>query len=447
MKPTTRRSGRRLALALAALLGSSAAPLARADTVDAKSDTLLILRDQSRAGVLYTIAPLYELLTVSARNVQNPVADDLAFVFSGWGAVSLGKNLVWYDVNPPERRVFGDLDLAFAQGELFKRSLQLRLGRQIVAGGVTGSLQLDGGSALVRLPLGFGATAYVGSPVAQRFHAGDIPTSFNPYLGNFAVGGRAFWTSPRWGELGGSVVEIRDDGDPGRQQVGGDLRFTPVRELTLFANGNYDLHESRWAEANVLAQFLVVRKLIASVDARHVEPDLLLSRTSILSVFAVDKRNEFGGSLQYGPWRAITAGADYHFLKRQGRGDGHRVNGRVTWQPRPSTTVGGEFGYQSIFTSASAAMVNNGYYAFRAFGAQTYQRFTGSLDLQEYRFRNEINGEKNSFTAIGTLAYALGCSWSALVSGDAGQTPYYDRRFGMMVKLAYNHSYQFREVR
>ena len=93
---------RRLATGVAAFLASIAALPARGDTVDASSTTMQIVRDQNRAGQLFTIAPLYELVSISARNVQNPVADDLAFVVSGWAGLSLGTNLVWYDANPPQ---------------------------------------------------------------------------------------------------------------------------------------------------------------------------------------------------------------------------------------------------------------------------------------------------------------------------------------------------------
>ena len=439
---------RRLATGVAAFLASIAALPARGDTVDASSTTMQIVRDQNRAGQLFTIAPLYELVSISARNVQNPVADDLAFVVSGWAGLSLGTNLVWYDANPPQHNLFGDLDLAFAQGELLKRSVQLRLGRQVVGGGVAGTLQLDGGSVLLRLPAGFGVTAYVGAPVAQRFHGGGSPISFNPNVGDFAVGGRAYWTLPRWGEIGFSGIEIRDRGDPGREQVGGDLRFTPVRLVTVLANSNYDLHEARWAEANGVLQFqLLGGKLVAAADVRHVEPDLLLSRTSILSVFSMDKRNEIGGSLQYGEWRALTFGADYHYLVRPDQGVGHRVNGRAVWQPRSTTSVGVEVGHNSFYTNQSGAFLNNGYFTIRGFASQEYKRFTGSLDLQDYEFQQNINNYDRSFTAIASLGYAIGCGWSALVSGDAGVTPYYQSRYGLMVRLAYNQSYHFREVR
>ncbi len=414
--------------------------------MDAHSTTMLIVRDQARGGTLYTIAPLYEILSVSARDVRNPVADNLQLVFSGWGAGSIGNNLVWYDTTPPQHHVFGDLDLAFVQGDLFKRTVQLRAGRQLVVGGVTGALQLDGANALVRLPYGLGVSAYVGSPVSQRFDARGSEATFNPQRGNFAVGGRAYWTLPPWGEVGVSAVDIKDRGDPGRQQIGADLRVNPWRPLTLLASTNYDLYESRWAETNLVGQVQLLPKLLVSADYRHVDPDLFLARDSILAVFSVDRRNEVGGGLQYGPWRAVTLFADYHYLKEQD-GHGHRASARTTWRPSTSTTLGAEIGFHSLYSNPSGSYLNNGYLMARAFGSKRICRFTGTLDLQEYAFQQEVNGHQNSFIATATLGYAIGWGWAALASAGGGETPYYKSRFDFMAKLAYNQSYHIGEVR
>ncbi len=437
---------RRLALGLVASLGLLAAGLGRADTVDASSTTMLIVRDQARAGTLYTVAPVYEILSVSARDIKNGVAENLQLVFSGWGAASIGSNLVWFDRNAPVDHVFADLDLAYVQGEIFRRAVQLRVGRQLVAGGVTGSLQLDGANALVRLPYGLGVSAYLGSPVSQRFDARGSEATFNPQRGNLAVGGRAYWTLPPWGELGVSVVDIEDRGDPSRRQMGADIRMTPWRPLTVLASTNYDLYEARWAETNLVGQVQVSPKVLVTADYRHVEPDLFLARDSILAVFAVDRRNEVGGSLQYDPSKRWSFLLDYHYLKQayyfgsDQSTDGHRATGRATWHPAAGTAVGLEL--------AKLRSVDfTGYFEARLFGSKRIDRFTGTLDLQEYTFQQPVNGEQNSFVATGTLGYLLGGGWSALVSGAGGVTPYYKSRFDVMAKLAYNQSYHLSEVR
>ena len=403
---------------------------------------MLIVRDQVRAGTSVTIAPVYEILSVSARDIRNPVAENLSIVFSGWGAAALGEHLVWFDRDRPTNRVFGDLDLAYLQGEILKRSLQLRLGRQLVGGGVTGALQLDGGNALVRLPYGFGVAAYVGAPVSQRFddarHGGDLQPAARqlrhgrPCVLDAAEDGAR--SARRW-------VNVEDHGDPSRRQVGGDLRLTPLRPLTVLANTSYDIHEERWAETNVVAQVQVLRKLLVIADYRHVEPDLLLARNSILAVFAVDRRNEVGGGVQVGPWRAITFDGDYHYLNLE-PGDGHRAAARATWRGKGRT-----FGLEVTALETP----QNDYIGARAFGSMRFDRFTGTLDLQEYAFDQPVNGQgsghKNSFLATATLGYALGYGFDALVSASGGATPYFESRFDVMAKLAYNQSYHVREVR
>ncbi len=438
---------RSLSLAAYALCLALLAPsVSRGDTVDASSNTLLIVRDQQRAGGAVTVAPLYEILSVSARNVQNPVADDLQLVFSGWGALSIGNNKVWFDGTAPDDRVFADLDLAYVQGELANRMLQLRVGRQLVVGGVTGALQLDGAHALARLPYGFGLTAFVGSPVAQRFDARGTEATFNPQRGTFVTGGRGYWTLVPWGEVGASIVELRDRGDPSRRQVGGDLRLTPYRTVTIFANTSYDLYESRWAETRILGQVQPIPKLLVSADYRHTDPDLLLSRNSILAIFTVERHNEVGGEAQYGPWKKITFAADYHYLKEEDA-HGHRANARATWRPCAGTAVGAEIGHLSFYASESGAYLNNGYFMARAFGSKQLGPIGATLDLQEYALQQTVNGQSNSFVATATAAYALGLGFTALVSGSGGSTPYFDHRFDLLVKIAYNQTYQLREVR
>jgi hypothetical protein len=435
------------AVALACCSASLSWPAtALADTVDASSTTLLIVREQQRQSGTVTVAPLYEMLSVSAREVTNPFAESLQAVFSGWGAVSIGPNKVWFDRTAPVDRVFADLDLAYVQGELVKRSVQLRLGRMLVGGGVTGALQLDGGNVVLRLPYGLGLTGYVGSPVTQRFDARGTEATFNPQRGIFATGGRASWAYVPWGEVAVSVVDITDRGDPSRLQVGGDLRATLYRPLTLFAHTNYDLHESRWAEVAVIGQYQLLPKLSVSADYRHVDPDLLLARDSIMSIFTVERHNEVGGGVQYGPWKAITIAGEYHYLKEDAA-DGHRVSARATWRNARGTTAGAEIGHQSLYADASGTYLNNGYFLARAFASHPIERFTATLDLQEYAFQQVVNGHTNSFIAAATAGYPLGRGFAALVSGSGGATPYFKYRFDALAKLVYDQSYHFREVR
>jgi hypothetical protein len=72
---------------------------------------------------------------------------------------------------------------------------------------------------------------------------------------------------------------------------------------------------------------------------------------------------------------------------------------------------------------------------------------TGTLDAQEYAFQHRVNGERHSLVGSGTLGYALGKGFSALVSGLVGTTPFYSSRFDAIAKLAYDQTYTSREAR
>ncbi len=421
---------RRLAFSLLASLGLLASSQPHAETVDARLTTLLLLRDEK---------PLYELLSVSARDIQASFAQDLQLVFSGWGAASIGSNLVWYDTTRPAHNAFGDVDLAYVQGDVLSRSLSLRLGRQLVSGGITRSMQLDGGSVLLRLPAGFGLSAYVGSPVSQRFDARGTGATWNPYQGSFAVGGRASWVLPQWTDVGISVVDVVDRGDPSRRQVGADLRLTPLRPLTLLANTSYDLYESRWADSSVVAQVQALPQLALIADYRHIEPDLMLARNSFLAVFVVERRDEVGGSVQYDLRKAATLVLDFHSLRLEAASPGYRAISRITWRPERGTTLGLEA--SKLHTSD-----DDGYFQLRAFGTKKIAPFACSLDVQEYSLTQSVNGQGNSFLATATIGYPIGSGWSAVVSGDGAVTPFYDRRFDLMAKIVYEPTYQQREV-
>jgi hypothetical protein len=287
----------------------------------------------------------------------------------------------------------------------------------------------------------------VGSPVQQRL---DTPrgtqSTFNPWRGTFATGGRAYWAFVPWGELGASVVYLNDHGDPSREQVGADLRINPYRTITLLGNGNFDFYESRWAELGVLGRWEPLRKLAVTADYRHVSPDLFLPRDSIMAIFTVETHDEAGGGAQYGPWKEITFSADYHYLWEDNDGHGNRVRGSATWRSPSGTTAGAEAGLQTFYPTPSGSYLGNGYLWARAYGSKTFWRISATLDLQETAFQQPVNGQQNSFVASATAGYPLGRGFTALVAGSGGETPYFKNYFDFLAKVVYNASYHRREV-
>ncbi len=437
-------------LAASALLLATSL-VARADVIEASSTTLSFTGQQLRgtaAGLqpdLVTVSPVFELIRVSAREVRNPLFQDLEISFSGWGAGDLAE--VRWDAGTTGK-LTGDVTTAYVRGALASGKVQLRAGREFVAAGAGRMLQLDGGDVIVRLPAGFSLSAFGGAPVAQRFASRSGLTSWNPAGGDLAWGGRFGWTlaiagaSGRVFDVGLSVVSVTDHSDPVRQYLGLDFRLQPIERLVLVGSAGYSLYAQRLAEFNVTALFTATKVLELNLDVRHYSPDLFLARNSILSVFTDTNRTDVGGGVRLHLLKTLLLSADYHVLVEPGLGSGTETGGeaagRVEWG-REGTVAGGEVTY--LKTGAS------GYVGLRAYGRKALGKFFVAGDLMEVSFRQAVNGEKNSLTGSLSSGYQFNKAWSLVVSGRAGVTPYFEQQADAMVKLVYNTVVRVREVK
>jgi len=424
----------RIALAAAAaVLGTGAA---RAD-VEVTDTVLLRVGPQARYGTTPpttdTVAPVYELLTLTARDVQNPIAERLELVVSAWGAANLGSN-PWWNGSLNSGAFSGDLSLAFVKGEFGKGAVVARLGRMMVAGGNSRMLQLDGASLAWRAPGGFSLSAFGGSPVSARFATRGGPQDANPVSGDVAAGGRLAWTH-QVVEVGASTMMAWDNGSTSRQEVGGDLRVSPLRWLDLLASGSYALDRSQLAEAAASAVARASSSLSVSADYRYTVPSLFLSRESILWVFSDASREEAGATVHWSPSRAWAVDAGGAALISE---SGFRAVGRATWRPDRRGAVGLEISYLDA--------TDNAYGYARAFGSRRFGDVAATLDLQAMSFDQAVNGEKSSFVGSASLGYPIARGLTATLAASAGVTPFYQNRFDVVAKLVYQN-FPAREVR
>jgi hypothetical protein len=439
-------------LLLSAAVALAAGTAARAQTVDATSTTFLHVGQQTRnftAGEepeLVTVAPLFELLTLSARGIRSGFADDLEVQVSTWASYELADPR--WD-NGTTGDATGDVLTAFVKGRFLKRRLTLRLGREMVSTGATRFLQIDGGDFVLRLPAGFGVSAYVGSPVSQRFQSRSGPASWNPAGGDLAYGGRLSWTLvlPGMGgrglDVGAFGAMVTDGGDTAREDVGADLRIQPLGNLTLSGYGVFSLEAERLAEGTAILSWNPTRRVRLSADYRFSAPDLMLPRTSILSVFADSDRSDVGGGVTFDLTRTLDVGLDAHALLEPGEGEGDSYTGydvrlRGGWAHGP-TALGAEV--------SALDSLDNGYVAFRAWGRHEIGRIYGAADLVGHVLREPVNGEEVAVTGSLTGGMRLGGGWAAAVAGRAGMNPYFEQQYDAMVKLVYNQTYTVREVR
>lgn len=458
----------------AAALVLAASASARADVVEATATTVVLAGQQLRGAPtgetpgLDTVVPAFELVTVSARDLRNPLFENLEVVVAGWGSYDLAD--VRWSAGTSDH-LTGDLTTGYVRGQLFHRALTLRLGRASVAAGSGRMLQLDGGDLLLRVPGGVSLSAFAGSPVAQRFRTRAGARSWNPAGGDLAYGGRLGWSLPLPGASGRGVdvgvsavvvedgaLTVRDLANPGntrsdtggtvRKDVGFDLRVQPVGAVVITANGTWAMEAERLAELGVAVLWTANQKTFVTVDAKRVAPDLFLSQNSILSVFTDTERTDLGGGVRYQLTEAFSLGADYHaLLEPTGEGSktelGHEAAARAEWE-HGVTRLGGEV---SWLRTQGLGAEENGWVGARVFGRRELGRAFVAGDAQVHSFQQEINGNKLALTGVLSAGYALGGGWSAVLAGRAGVTPFLEQQADLMVKLVYNQTYRVREVK
>jgi hypothetical protein len=437
----------RLLLAIAA---AASAAGAAADTIEATSTTYLTAGKQPRGGApgqepdLVNVMPVIEVLSVSARDIRNPVFENLDVVVSTWGSFDLQDNR--WDAGTTGS-LTGDVVTGYVRGQLLSRRLTLRLGREVVSLGAGRVAAIDGGDVALRLPFGVGLTAYAGAPVAQRFSTRGADRSWNALGGDLAYGGRASLSLNlpipvlRALELGGSIAFVDDGGEAVRRDAGVDVRLLLLRGLTVNGYALWAVEDERLAEASALATWRVARHWFVTADFKRTAPDLMLARTSILSVFADSTRDEVGGGVRWEITRALEAGLDYHALLEPGEGGtelGHEVVARGDYASGP-VKAGGELSWLDA--------VDNGYLGARFFVRREFGKLFAAGDVIAYVFNEAVNGQDYAANVAATGGWQFGKAWTASLTARAGVTPYMEQQADVMVKLAYNQTYRVREVR
>ena len=431
---------------LAAFLVLAGASAARATVVEGSSSTIVTGGQQTRGGLagekpeLVSVIPAFEIVTVSAREISAPLLDELQVNFSGWGSYDIGKPR--WDAGVTGNST-GDVTSGYLLARFAHRAVTLRAGRETIAAGAGGMLQIDGGDIAVRLPFGISLSGYAGAPVAQRFSSRSGELSWNPAGGDMAYGGRLGWTLPIAGtygrglELGVSAVDVTDGGHEVRQDAGLDLRLAPIAGLVISGTGTYSLYEARLAEASVVAVWDATRKLFISADFRFTSPDLFLSRQSILSVFADSNRKDFGGGVRYKFSEALSAGVDAHLLMEPGEGDstqtGSELGARAEWE-HGGTRAGVELSYLDTGSK--------GYTGGRLYGRQQIDRLFLLADVSGYAFKEAVNGQTSTVTGTIGGGFQLASNWSVVVAGRAGVTPFLEQQADLTVKLVYASVYR-----
>jgi len=414
----------RLESALAAALSLALVPRpVHADEVDATATSLLQARQDPRDGAVHTVVPLLELVSAKASAIDNPWVQDLSVVLSAWGGFQFGDPI-------DNHQATGDVDLAYVEGSGLDHKVKARLGRQLIIGGAGRITPIDGLNVTVMPTATLGVTVYGGQVVVPRF---ALPK------GDGVAGIRAFDRISPETEVGVSFLDMLTDGRTARQDVALDARYALRQDLTLTGYGAFSALALRLSEADVAALWQPMRQLQVTADYRRTAPDLFIPASSIFSVFAQERLDEFGAMVSGRPWAHLTVWGDYHAVDSQD-GWGHRAQLRGTWDvgSQRRTSVGVEGRLLSIPV--------NGYLEGRVFGTHhVAQNLLATLELDAYHFRNPINGQPNSFYSSATVAYDATPTWRVALSGVVGVTPYLESETQLMARLVWNPTFHFHE--
>jgi hypothetical protein len=399
------------------------APVVRAQVTEASSTTVLRLQPDWKAGDTWTGFWGTELVGLSVRGIEMDGVDDLRIQLSAWGQLASLSDPVG-----TKNGTTGDIDLLYVQGALFHRHLALTLGRQLVSGGAARVLQLDGVNATVAIDKGFGVTAYAGSPVVSRF---SYP------VGEFAFGGRAYWRPSYGSEVGISFLEIISGSVLSRQDVGADVRWVILRNLSATASGIFNIPEARFADADLSVSWQVFPTLELFVKGQHTSPDLFLPLTSIFSVFANINNDAVGGGAF---WQALPRLAFYGEYKRlwvDGGAKGDEAELRATYRLTRKATVGLDVRF--LYVPLNGVVPANGINDFRAWVIYPVTpKIKVSADVDWTILHNELNGGDDSLVGTGSVSWAIGSGWNAMLSGSVGTTPFFQARYTATARIGYD---------
>lgn len=372
-----------------------------------------------------TALPITQYVTLSARDIDVPWRrDSLDIELSLWGRAHL------YDLTAQDR-FDGDVQTANVRQRFGK--FALRLGRQSIAGGAARYSRFDGGDLTIELGAGFWAEGYAGFTAMPRWN--ERPSYL--YLGTASDSGlRALATTPtaardsywqagaRLGFMhvrGDAVVSFHEQHESlglAHRNLGANARYMIADKATLGGTAILDLDRNRFADASLFVDYFLSRKVDASLEYFHLEPSLLLSRQSVLSVFTTDAYDEFGASVRARPTSRVTL-QGLGFLNGYSDAD---IGGRAEL----SASVWADERRLTFVRIAYARVLapENGYNSARASIARKLGRFmTSTVEGYYYFYDRAVKGSRSSSVYAATLSYRPIPTVSLLAGASLARTP------------------------
>ena len=395
---------------------------ANAASISGESETIFRMQ-KSHDRNLY---PLYEYLRLSGAGDFRGMGT-VSFNAGGWGRVDLGDKSA--DSNP-----YGDLQYGYVSYGGNKDNLLINAGRQFIAEGVA-TERLDGLYLRSDLAAGFGAAAFVGSPVV---------TESNYKGGDITYGGRVSHGNLKYYSIGLSALRTDYDNSSIREEQGIDIWVQPLRQVDLSGRSSYNSITSGWMEHAYTMTVTPVDKLrfIANLSQINYKDYFYQVTTSALSLTngLLNPKEDvlsLGGSLEYTPTKNLRVVADFKNYDYAVAGPAKYYGGKATFSLP-------EFGAAGVSIHRMDGEVDKLKFSeYRIFASKSIGKANLTLDFFDVQYDSPINGIQSTYAVSAAVGYEV--TPALQVSGDVeySRTTDSSNALAGLIKLVYRFDMNF----
>jgi hypothetical protein len=374
-----------------------------------------------------TLVPVYEYVYVKAIDLDSPFRDDAVDVeLSAWSGANLSGT-------PGERGLDGDVTVANISHRLEGGSI--KFGRQTVAAGTLRLRQLDGVSTGMRASCGLGVSGYAGLTVLPRWserpgyhHLGSAadsllqspdalvePTRADNWLGGF----RLDYTRSELGSAGVTFHEEREQSELGRRDLGLDAAVTAWEPVHASLAALLDLDSTAITEGLAAIDATPTRDLLLTAEYRRIEPRLLLSRQSVLSVFETGRFDELGGEADWRIISALSVGSSAYVEWFGADSLGSRLGLRVRANPDPRQRLRVQVGWGRVREP------QNGYHSGRvSLQVQVVRPLRATYEHYAYFYDEPIREIGIASVEAANLEWHASAGLRLLLGASLARSPY-----------------------
>jgi hypothetical protein len=395
---------------------------ANAASISGESETIFRMQKINDRN-LY---PVYEYFRLSGSDNMGG-GGTLSINAGAWGRVDLQDRSS--DSNP-----YGDLQYGYVSYGGNKDNLQINAGRQFIAEGVA-TERLDGLYLRSDLAAGFGAAAFIGSPVVTQpnYKGGDV-----------TYGGRISQGNPKYYSVGLSALRTDYDKSRIREEQGIDIWVHPLSQVDLWGRSSYNSITSGWMEHayTVTATPLDKLRFTANLSKINYKDYFYQVTTSALSLTngLLNPQEDvltLGGSIEYIPVKNLRIAVDYKNYDYAVAGQAKYYGGKATYSLPESYAVG--LSYHRMAGEVDKMK----YDEYRIFASKSMGPINLTVDFFDVHFDSPINGNRDTYALSAVVGYAL--TPALQVSGDVGysRTTDSDNAVAGMLKLIYRFDMNF----